>query len=141
MAQFIEPQVIATSGASNLNGNAQLSWTLGEMAVATRGDGSTILTEGFHQPEVMVTGVGSIFVDDGIQVFPVPTSSELTVKLPIHLVNSMMQIVNVEGKLVREQLLSNQNNDLNLDGLSQGIYLLQIHDQNQTSTYRIQLIQ
>lgn len=141
LAQSIGPQVIASAGTSYQNGNTQLSWTLGEMAGATWSNGSTILTEGFHQPEVMITSIGPISMDDGIRVFPVPTAANLTVQLPEHLINSNMQLMDTEGKLVREQRLSASNNNLALEGLSQGIYLLRLVHQDNNSTYRIQLIQ
>jgi len=138
--QSIEPQVLATAGATYANGNTQLSWTLGEMAVATLSNGSNILTEGFHQPEVTVTGIGLIPLDDGIRVFPVPTASQLTIELPEGLLNSLAQVVDVEGKLVYSEKLKSQNNNLTLEGLSQGVYLLSLFHQDNNSTYRIQLI-
>jgi hypothetical protein len=53
-AQSIERQVIGSSGTSFSNASVQLDFTVGELVVSTLTDGSTILTQGFHQTNLLV---------------------------------------------------------------------------------------
>src|SRR4051794_41049819 len=58
-AQTLNPKVIATSGGYSTGGSNSLSWTLGETFTLTLQNGSSLLTQGFQQPELLLT-TGSI---------------------------------------------------------------------------------
>ncbi|WP_452599660.1 hemagglutinin protein [Pontimicrobium sp. MEBiC01747] len=51
-AQSIERQVIGSAGTTLTNGTVSLDFTVGELAVSTITDGTTTLTQGFHQGTV-----------------------------------------------------------------------------------------
>ncbi len=51
-AQTIERQVIGSAGTTLTNGTISLDFTVGELAVSTITDGTTTLTQGFHQGTV-----------------------------------------------------------------------------------------
>jgi hypothetical protein len=48
-AQTIERQVIGSAGTTLTNGTVSLDFTVGELVVSTISDGTTTLTQGFHQ--------------------------------------------------------------------------------------------
>jgi hypothetical protein len=56
-AQFITPDVVASSGAHFNTGNTQLSWTLGEPLTDTYTTGGNILTQCFQQTELLIMGL------------------------------------------------------------------------------------
>jgi hypothetical protein len=56
-AQSISPEVIAAAGDYFSNGTVSISWTLGEIATETIGNGTIILTQGFQQPNYGVVSV------------------------------------------------------------------------------------
>ena len=58
-AQSIERQVIGSAGTTLSNGTVSLDFTVGELAVTTITDGTTTLTQGFHQETIIL----SILVD------------------------------------------------------------------------------
>jgi hypothetical protein len=58
-AQSIERQVIGSAGTTLSNGTISIDFTVGELAVTTITDGTTTLTQGFHQPTIVL----SILVD------------------------------------------------------------------------------
>jgi len=64
-AQSLSPVVIAASGDYSEGTGVSLSWTLGEIATETFGNGSVILTQGFQQP---VEGI-SIGIDLDLLVY------------------------------------------------------------------------
>lgn len=139
-AQSIEPEVLATNGTSYENGVAQLSWTLGEMAVATWDNGTTMLTEGFHQAEILIISAEANPSENEVRVFPVPTKANLTVEIPTGMVNSVIHVMDMEGRQVYTETLNEPHNNLVLDGLSQGVYLLQLRYQDNSINYKIQII-
>ena len=52
--------VISSAGKTTINGNYNVSWTVGETVINTLSAGGTILTQGFHQPlliEILPTGI------------------------------------------------------------------------------------
>lgn len=53
-SQSIERQVIGSSGNTLSNGTVSLDFTVGELAVTTITDGSVVLTQGFHQANVLL---------------------------------------------------------------------------------------
>lgn len=139
-AQSIQPQVLATSGTSHENGTAQVSWTLGEMAVATWTDGTNMLTEGFHQAEIVIISAEANQMENDVRVYPIPTTANLTVEIPASMVNSVMHVMDMEGRQVHIETLTGLHNNLMLDKLSEGIYALQLFHQNNSINYKIQII-
>ena len=80
-AQSLERQVIGSTGTSFSNASAQMDFTVGELAVTTITDGTTELTQGFHQTNLSVAiklspiallqgpllGTGTAIMDDGLR--------------------------------------------------------------------------
>jgi hypothetical protein len=79
-AQIISQQVTSTTGAYSAVGSYSLSYTVGEMAaVETFTGGSTILTQGFQQPNDIINGLLDIERDanGSFIVYPNPASEQL----------------------------------------------------------------
>lgn len=64
-AQSLSPTVVSSSGGYFTGAGTSLSWTLGEIATETFGNGNNILTQGFQQP---VEGI-EISIDLDLMVF------------------------------------------------------------------------
>jgi hypothetical protein len=58
-AQNLTPTVTATAGGYSTGGGSSLSWTIGETFITTLQNGNNVLTQGFQQPELLLT-TGSI---------------------------------------------------------------------------------
>ena len=56
-SQSISPDVVAAAGDYFSNGTISISWTLGEVATETIGNGTYTLTQGFQQPNYLITAV------------------------------------------------------------------------------------
>ncbi|MFN5619666.1 MAG: hypothetical protein ACK478_00030, partial [Flavobacteriales bacterium] len=51
-AQTLTPRVICSGYGSGQGGGIKLNYTIGETFVTTLRSGNTVLTQGFHQPEI-----------------------------------------------------------------------------------------
>ena len=78
-AQSLSPSVIASGGGFSANGTAMLSFTTGELTmVETFSSGSSILTQGFQQPEDFNTGITVVAPQGpGTSVFPNPATESI----------------------------------------------------------------
>ena len=79
-AQTLSPTVIASGGNYASANGTSLSYTIGEMsAVQTFTAGSTILTQGFQQPNDIINGLLDIEKgpDGSFSVYPVPAQTIL----------------------------------------------------------------
>ncbi|RAI99813.1 putative secreted protein (Por secretion system target) [Chitinophaga skermanii] len=76
-------QVVASSGGTNNINGVMYEYTIGEIAIVTFASGSRIVSQGFHQPEVLpkpplATNIASNFV-----AFPNPAKSTLKIQLDL----------------------------------------------------------
>jgi hypothetical protein len=78
-AQSIQPSVIASAGGSYANDHLQLDWTLGESVIETVAGGGFILTQGFHQPDVLHVSTLEIQDLGTLSLFPNPARDILHV--------------------------------------------------------------
>jgi len=78
-AQSLSPSVIASGGGFSANGTAMLSFTTGELTmVETFSAGSSILTQGFQQPEDFSTGISVVTAQGpGMSAFPNPATDAI----------------------------------------------------------------
>lgn len=70
-SQNIERQVIGSAGQSFSNATLSMDFTVGELVVTTITDGSSILTQGFHQGEIQLSiNVGILAYLQGTAINP-----------------------------------------------------------------------
>lgn len=80
IAQEASPRVIANSGDSFSQSNAQISFTMGEPIIETQNSGTTILTQGFHQTQLQVTLFDQFGINtNNIELFPNPTQDQVNI--------------------------------------------------------------
>jgi hypothetical protein len=136
IAQTISPVVISSAGTTFNDGTSQLDWTLGEPATATFSSGSNLLTQGFHQPNLMITSINNI-ENTSVSVYPNPTLTFLNVQLSTF-ENTVIELYSIEGKLLATQLATNNNVQIDMTNYSAGNYLLRVNTaKGKTSSYKI----
>lgn len=126
-------EVLSSSGSQLNTNNIDLSWTLGEPAVQSFNQGNTQLKEGFHQVDLIVVSIHSYNTTKQINVFPNPTSHELTIKVSEDLNSWRFKIVDVNNKLLIEQKSDEVSSFKKIDvsSLSMGNYFLQVIQNDQ----------
>lgn len=121
--QQLAPTVISSAGTHLSQSVGSLEFTLGELAIATLGNGN-ILTQGFHQPELAVST--SIHQEEfSALVYPNPFHNELIVQLDKQDAISL-QLFNTLGIQVMNDKIMDTNKLLDLTRLKIGIYYLKL---------------
>lgn len=139
-SQSLSPEVIATAGDHFSSGEAQLSWTIGEPVIELFEAHGLILTQGFHQTNLLVTAVESVIANLSVKVFPNPVANHLTIdgqELPE---DFRLDFTDAIGRPLQQQLLpSGSTIQMNLSSYPSGMYLLRLSSKkNQTTqTFKI----
>lgn len=139
IAQSLLPAVISSSGNSFNDGVSQLDFTIGEVATAPFINGSNNLTQGFHQPDLLITSITTSETNYLINIFPNPTTEVLQLNFEDLKEIVIIELFSVEGKLLQTQQVSAAVNiRINMSEYSSGTYLLSIKDtSSKVKTYQI----
>lgn len=136
-SQMLTPTVVASSGGFYYSSaaNASLSVTVGEMAmVETFFAAGHFLTQGFQQPEKNLDG---IWVDESdvfelFEVFPNPATTYLNIRYQLRQNGTLhLRFFNLNGTEVvfpyqHAYMGGLQEDELDVTGLSQGMYFLEV---------------
>lgn len=137
VSQTISPWVVSAAGGSAQSGNYRMVWTLGEPTVGTLRRDDFILTQGFHQPNFIVTSVKYHFPETlQIQVFPNPTSAAFTLKITAPEIQELLlTLFSIEGKKLWTKQVNAQNllETYDLRYQPPGLYALHIQDSQSTA--------
>ena len=139
MAQSIAPDVIATSGTSFNDGTSQLDWTLGEPVTATFSTGSDILTQGFHQPNLLATAINNMETDYSVLVFPNPSIDYIQLQFQNLKETVTVELMSSEGMLLQSKEVDSTNElQLDMSKYAAGTYLLSVKDSHsKVKTYQV----
>ena len=130
--QQLTPQVISSAGAEISDSTAMMSYTIGEPLTTTIQDNTNILTQGFQQPSIKVTGITSVS-DLSVRIYPNPTASFVNIESDYELSYSLYD---GNGKLVTQGTLDKKA-VLDMSAYATATYMLSLSKGNYTNTYKI----
>ena len=127
-----QQQVVSSAGNFHANTSGSVSWTLGELAVETLTTAGNILTQGFQQSRLTVTGIGDIpLLDFEILVFPNPASDHLIISTDKEQhENLYYQLYDLSGKIVLQDRIRETETTIPVNHLKSAVYLLRIIEGN-----------
>ena len=105
-------QVVATAGGTLENSYGSISYTIVETVAQTLSKNDKILTQGFHQTNLVVSALIEL-KDLGytISAFPNPTTDFVKLKISKEIVNGMQYLLfDLTGRLVSQKKDRNQRN-------------------------------
>lgn len=145
-AQSIDQQVIASSGREVKQGSIQLTFTVGEVAVADSKTDTLYLTQGYQQAflhESSPIRVNDLIFD--LVVFPNPFSDVVTLRSsgPTPAEPIRLTWTDISGRVMLEQvvqLLSGTDQQLDLRSLPAGSYQVTMSTKGQPYLATFQLI-
>ena len=74
-----------------------------------------------------------------IKIYPNPTKGDLIVEIskPESLKNGLISVFDLRGKLIKKVKIASSKNNVDLSSAANGIYVLQIHIDNNVSNWKI----
>ncbi|MFN0034268.1 MAG: T9SS type A sorting domain-containing protein [Saprospiraceae bacterium] len=132
--------VIGSLGGEGNVGSMNLQYTAGEAFVTTIEDNGSALTQGFHQPCLVVTSVEETFLPGAVTVFPNPTAAIVNVRFAdIKLENLRISLFDAAGKSILTSSVHAELWQTDLSGLAGGYYLLKVTDleTHQSNSFKI----
>jgi len=139
-AQSLTPQVVSSSGGFGTSENASLSWTTGETAIMTLGDGQ--LAQGFQQSHYLITSLDEATpLLSGLKVYPNPAGDVLKLE-SVEGTHTTMKLLlsDMNGKVLQRQTTTDQDVQMNLSNLRSGSYILSIDMDNGRQAQHVKLV-
>lgn len=140
----LERQVIGSAGnALQAASGATLDFTIGEAVVAEAIQGTTILSQGFHQIIVEITTLDASTPENAsgahLQAFPNPAKDFLQVNTDTPIQTTLFDL---HGRAVLQQTNIENSAQLNLSALPTGTYLLRslTSEGKPAQSFKIQII-
>ena len=123
-------EVVSPAGDSFDNANGSISWTLGETLIDTYESTDLVLTQGFHQPLLLVSTLSEEpGLDFRLTAFPNPTRAHVFVTTDHDQAESLdYRLYDMASRLVTTHRLEGTQTRIDMDNLLPGSYLLQILD-------------
>lgn len=125
------PRGALTPGGGNSAGaRASLSWTLGDLSAGYYLTPRMQYREGFQSAPLRVTSVESLPTAWKIDIYPNPAQTRLSVALGDRHPALTLKLYDLSGRVLQSVSLGaeEQQSELQLEGLPQGSYLLQLTD-------------
>jgi hypothetical protein len=119
-------EVIASGGSYFSNARNSISYTMGETISETFSGQNLIITQGFQQPQIIVTSVYQIDEYMDISAFPNPVEQVLNLDISDHKHRMEYMLYNQEGKILMKKEISEEHTIIPLQKLQDGTYILKI---------------
>ena len=115
-----------TSGGNVTNSSGSVSFSVGQLLVNNVNNSNMIsVQQGVQFPyEIFALGINSsTLLNSFMKIYPNPTSSILNIEIQnIDLVNLVVEVYDSQNKLLFSEKLYSNNNRIELDELSPGLY-------------------
>lgn len=125
----VERQVLAHAGGYFKGNGFSISWTAGEPVTETLKSGNLIiLTQGFQQPDALVTAVEEVSPEFfGLKIYPNPAEMAVTIEVTgVETLPLQLALFDVNGRLLTQQVLSDQVTGINVSTLPSGLYFMRL---------------
>jgi hypothetical protein len=123
-------EVVSTQGDSYSNASGSVDFTIGEVVINTGTDGTSDLTQGFHQTNWNFLGVEDFAPNYEAIIFPNPTEDVLNIRTSTF-ENVTYTLYDAMGKLVLQDVLSAEQTPIQVSQLAPGAYSLTLNNETQ----------
>jgi len=136
LSQTLCPEsIFSASDNRKVDGYAQISWTLGDCQTSTLVSKDAIITSGFLQTRLTISGIED-FHNNGnysIKLFPNPVKDILNIEFSPNRQNQIiLDLFSADGKIVMSKIIESNEKQIDLDftGYRSGLYLLKAYTSN-----------
>lgn len=132
--------VVATQGGICKDTNASVEWTVGEPVIETFSSSQNIVTQGFHQPGLIVVAIEENVLETSLNVFPNPVNEQLTIKNNGEVNKVIFIIFDINGRKMMNGDFTDNTMVVDVSSLPNCVYLLQLFDENnkKLKTFKVQ---
>ena len=81
-----------------------------------------------------------LFAEDDILLFPNPTTGMINIPVLESLSMNAFQVLNTSGQVLLEGKLTNDQNQIDLEGLENGIYFIRFISESTTRQFTIEIL-
>ena len=135
-------EIVTTTGGKTTNNNGSITYTIGQTFYNSYKGTNNSIVEGVQQPfEISV--VSGITEDHSISlnaiVYPNPATDYLLLKIDgIKIYKLSYQIFNINGKLMKNKLITSNETRISLKNISSNVYILKVlQKEKELKTFRI----
>lgn len=132
-SQEIKSYVISSTGASIMGADGALYLSIGEPMNTEISDGEIMISQGFLQVSISESTGTVKFLEEEINVYPNPTSSNLIIEMPEMIGDYQYQLFNGLGKDIQVSDLETTRTSIDLNFLSPGTYYLKVNKGSESS--------
>jgi hypothetical protein len=134
-SQSLENDVVSSSGESFSTNNIHLDWSIGEVCTESYTTNNIVVSQGFHQGNVLV----ATYLDNlkhqqlSVEVFPNPATNFISIQSD-EIKNMKLILLDGIGKVVHQQQIMSNNTVIGISDLVSGIYFAKIIQNNKEVT-------
>jgi hypothetical protein len=123
-------QVVATAGSTLSNSNGSMSFTIGEGVAQTFTGGDKTITQGFQQPNLLVSMINETKdIDFSITAYPNPATDILNLEIGKENVSGLQYLLfDFNGKMLKNNKLEKSLTEIPFKEMQNGIYIIRISD-------------
>ncbi len=123
-------EVITPSAGYFETSSMSLNWTIGEIAIETYINENIMLTQGFNQADIAVTGISEdLLTDISISFYPNPVKDIFTIKTETdHMTQLTAEVYDLAGTKLISENINPGNTQINTERLTTSEYILKIYD-------------
>ena len=120
-------ELISTAGDVFSRTSLQIEWSLGEIMIDSYGDENVLLTQGFHQPAIIIMDIPDILV----KMYPNPF--DLSFYIDLEEIESesnhfSMVLFDMGGRIVFAQDIVMGTQEILTEDIPDGVYFLKLFD-------------
>jgi len=132
-------EVISTQGDSYQGTNASIDYTIGEPVIFTGTDGTTTLSQGFHQTKWDFASIDIHDAEFDANIYPNPVDDILTVESK-DFNGTNYAIYDATGRIIVEGNLENETTEISATGWAPGSYSVVLFDSEKRKLRTVKLI-
>ncbi len=130
--QSIDRSIVASAGNNVDTETISVSWTLGEVAIATLNSDGLILSQGFQQGNLFIDAIEGTHPEFQLKTYPNPVIDKLIIESSN--LNQLYEIIDVNGRVIKNGFIDSNPFELDLTNLPSGPYFLRVE---QIQTHKI----
>ena len=138
-ASFAQSAIVPAGGTATGNGGT-VTYTIGQIAVQTNGDGTASISEGVQQPyEISVVGVDNYpSISLSMSVYPNPTLDRLKLEISEMNFNGEVKVFDIGGKYLFSKKIEGAVTEMDFSSFAPGSYFVIVfRDKEQLKSFKV----